>query len=79
MQVNLIEWAEIEQSQLSNLLYESVLTFNVDLFDGLLDYGVHVTDSYEQRKTLLHFCAKIPDHNLAATRFAPRLLELGAV
>lgn len=79
VQLNFIEWAQIEQSLLSKLLCESVLNFNTELFDGLLDYGVRVTHTFDRNKSLLHLCAKIPDHSLAATAFAPRLLDLGAI
>ena len=78
IQLEYIEWAGITQDRLTKLLRESVLTFNTGLFDGLLDYGVRVTDAFDQKKSLLHLCARIPDHSLAATAFAPRLLDLGA-
>ena len=78
VQLYLIEWAGIEPSALGYLICESVLSFNVDLFDGLLDYGVHATHESGRKKSLLHLCAKIPDHSLAATAFAPRLLDMAA-
>ena len=78
VQLEFIEWAGIEQPQLTKLLRDSVLTYNTELFDGLLDYGVRVTSTFDRGKSLLHLCAKIPDHSLAASRFAPRLLDLRA-
>ncbi|KAL6716893.1 hypothetical protein ACLMJK_004805 [Lecanora helva] len=78
VQLDYIERAEIGQSELKDLLYESVLTYNADLFDGLLDYGVRATHLYDKKKSLLHLCARIPDHSVAASAFAPRLLDLGA-
>ena len=78
VQLEYIELINIEQSQLKDLLRDSVLTYNTELFDGLLDYGVRATSTYDQGKSLLHLCAKIPDHSLAASRFAPRLLDLRA-
>ena len=68
----------IEPSRLIGLLRDSVTSFNTPLFNALLDYGVPVTANFEDPKTLLHLCAKIPDHSLASQEFAPRLLELGA-
>lgn len=68
----------IEPSHLTGLLRDSVTSFNTPLFNALLDYGVPVKETFEHQKTLLHLCAKIPDHSLASREFAPRLLELGA-
>jgi len=79
VQIGFIEANQIDPLLMSDLLRESVLSFNIELFDALLDYGVHTTGLFERKKTLLHLCAKIPDHSLAATAFAPRLLDLGAV
>ena len=78
VQLEFIDRYRINASELKGLLRESVLSHNIDLFNGLLDYGVRVQGKYDQGKTLLHLCARIPDHNLAATVFAPRLLDLGA-
>ncbi|KAL9102017.1 MAG: hypothetical protein Q9163_002793 [Psora crenata] len=78
VQLAFIKEACIDASQLEDLLRESVLGYHTDLFDALLDFGVPVTRTFESGKTLLHLCAKIPDHSLAATAFAPRLLSLGA-
>ncbi|KAL8929712.1 MAG: hypothetical protein Q9172_000269 [Xanthocarpia lactea] len=77
VQTSFIKANALEPCALSELLRESVVSFNADLFNALLDYGVPVSKVYQGRKTLLHLCAKIPDHNLAATVFAPRLLALG--
>lgn len=77
VQIGFIKAAELEPSAMSHLLRESVVSFNADLFIALLDYGVPVSAVYQGGKSLLHLCAKIPDHNLAATVFAPRLLALG--
>ena len=49
------------------------------MYNTLLDYGVPVISLYDRQKTLLHLCAKIPDHSLASQEFAPRLLNLGAL
>lgn len=77
VQVDFIKSTGIEPLYMQNLLRESVLSFNKELFDALLDYGVPVSTLFEQKKGLLHLCAKIPDHSVAATEFAPRLLDLG--
>ena len=77
VQINFVKRGLIEPPQLGQLLKESVLSYNADLFDALLDYGAPATFVFEGGKTLLHLCAKIPDHSLAATTFAPRLLSLG--
>lgn len=78
VQLSFIERCQIDPSKMNDVLRESVLSHNIDLFDGLLDYGVHATGTFERGKTLLHLCARIPDHNLAATMFAPQLVDFGA-
>ena len=79
VQVDFIKSAGIDPVRMHNLLRESVLTFNKDLFDALLNYGVPVsTPLFEEKKGLLHLCAKIPDHSVAATEFAPHILDLCA-
>lgn len=78
VQVGCFKDIAIEPLHLTGLLRDSVTSFNTALFNALLDYGVPVTHTFEQQKTLLHLCAKIPDHSLASQRFAPRLLEFGA-
>ena len=78
VQVGFIQKTIIDASSLKVLLRDSVTTFNKELFNALLNYGVPINGTYEGKKTLLHLCAKIPDHSLAATAFAPRLLDLGA-
>ena len=78
VQVGCFKDNNIEPSHLTGLLRDSVTSFNAPLFNALLDYGVPVTATFEHQKTLLHLCAKIPDHSLASQDFAPRLLELGA-
>ena len=78
VQISFIKETSIHQLDLRNLLRESVLTFNVKLFESLLDYGVPINSLDEHKKSLLHLCAKIPDHATAATEFAPRLLDRGA-
>ena len=78
IQVDFIKSAAIKPVDLHRLLHQSVLTFNKQLFDALLEFGVPVTALFERKKSLLHLCAKIPDHSVAATDFAPRLLSLGA-
>ena len=78
VQISFIRETLIQPSQMTELLRESVESFNVDLYQGLLEYGVPINGVFSKGKTLLHFCAKIPDHNLAATAFTPPLLALGA-
>lgn len=78
VQVDFIKSTGIEPAHMHNLLRESVLSFNKELFDALLDYGVPVSTLFERKKSLLHLCAKIPDHSVATAEFAPRLLDLGA-
>lgn len=77
VQMGFIKANGLKPSALIDLLRESVVSYNTDLFNALLDYGVPVSTTYAGGKNLLHLCAKIPDHNLAATAYAPRLLELG--
>ena len=78
VQLGLIQKGKIQPSQLTDLLKDTVLTYNTELFCTLLDLGVPITKKYERGKTLLHLCAKIPDHNLAATAFAIPLIKSGA-
>ena len=78
IQLELISHYQIDALELKGLLRECVLSHNIDLFNGLLDCGVDVLGKYDRGKTLLHLCARIPDHNLAATVFAPKLLDSGA-
>ncbi|KAL8815153.1 MAG: hypothetical protein Q9223_005688 [Gallowayella weberi] len=77
VQVGFMKTSGLEPSAMSHLLRESVVNFNTNLFTEFLDLGVPVSATYDGGKSLLHLCAKIPDHNLAATEFAPRLLALG--
>ena len=79
VQMCFIKKLAIQPSDLCEFLSGSVLTFNVDLFCNLLDYGVPVTNIYGRRKTIVHLCAELLDHSLAATAFAPRLLDPGAI
>ncbi|KAL8703472.1 MAG: hypothetical protein Q9201_003346 [Fulgogasparrea decipioides] len=78
VQTGFIRGNALEPSALSLLIRESVVSFNTDLFNALLEYGVPTSTMHDGGKSLLHLCARIPDHNLAATAFAPRLLKLGA-
>ena len=79
VQISFIRETSIHQLDLRNLLRESVLTFNLELFKSLLDYGVPINNCLDKhKKSLLHLCAKIPDHVTAAAEFAPRLLARGA-
>ena len=78
IQTQFIKALGVDASQMQTLLRDTVLSYNLDLFNSLIDLGVPVTKTFEDGKTPLHLCAKIPDHNLAATEFAPRLLDLGA-
>ncbi|KAL8835136.1 MAG: hypothetical protein Q9170_003441 [Blastenia crenularia] len=77
VQVGFIKANALEPACLTDLLRESVVSFNTELFNALLDYGVPAGSMHKGGKSLLHLCAKIPDHNLAATAYAPRLLSLG--
>ncbi|KAI4149292.1 MAG: hypothetical protein LQ341_001349, partial [Variospora aurantia] len=77
VQIGFIKSNALEPSSLTELLRESVVSYNTELFNALLDHGVPVGTRYAGGKSLLHLCAKIPDHNLAATAYAPRLLSLG--
>ncbi|KAL8655378.1 MAG: hypothetical protein Q9210_000912 [Variospora velana] len=77
VQMGFIKSNALEPSSLTELLRESVVSYNTELFNALLDYGVPVGTRYTGGKSLLHLCTKIPDHNLAATAYAPRLLSLG--
>ena len=78
IQIKFVHKCSIQASHLADLLRESVLSYNVDLFDALLGYGVPVTMTFDKGKSLLHLCARIPDHSVAAAAFAPRLLKHGA-
>ncbi|KAI4259535.1 MAG: hypothetical protein LQ352_000722 [Teloschistes flavicans] len=78
VQMSFIRGVALKPSEMSQLIRESVVSFNAELFEALLDYKVPITTTYDGGKSLLHLCARIPDHNLAATTFAPRLLKLGA-
>ena len=78
VQVGCIKDHGIEPSRLVGLLGDSVTSFNIPLFHALLEYGVSIMETFKHQKTLLHLCAKIPEHSLASQEFAPRLIELGA-
>ena len=79
LRLEFISRHSIKPVLLKDLLRESILTFNPELFGGLLDHGVPIDGTFgPKKKSLLHLCARIPDHNLAAKIFATRLLELGA-
>ena len=77
VQMNLIRTAAMAPELLKPLLRNALLTYNLELFNVLLEYGVPTDGLNEHGKNLLHLCSKIPDHNLAATSFAPRLIERG--
>ncbi len=77
VQTSLIKIAHLDPKRLGPLLRDAILHYNVDLFNALLEYKVPVNDSHGHGKSLLHLCAKIPDHNLASTAFAPPLLARG--
>lgn len=77
LQMTAIHAHKIEPSLLVNILNESILRFNKGLFNALLDYGVPVTTTFRFQKSLLHSCARIPDHSVAASEFAPRILAQG--
>ncbi|KAL8691931.1 MAG: hypothetical protein Q9218_002939 [Villophora microphyllina] len=79
VQMHFIRGVALKPLDMSQLIRESVVSFNAELFNALLDYGVPISARYDNGKSLLHLCARIPDHNLAATAFAPRLLKLGRV
>ena len=78
VQKKLITLGQIQPSALVDLLKDSILTYNLDLFSALLKLGVPLNHKYAKGKALLHFCAKIPDHNLSAHHFAKPLIKLGA-
>lgn len=78
VQISYIDDVKINPSELTNLLQDSIVSFNKELFEALLDRGVPVNGSFEQGRNMLHLCAKIPDHITAAAVFAPRIIALGA-
>ena len=78
VQMDFLDYAKVGPSGLNELLRESILSYNEGLLVALLDRGAPVNSKWGG-KTLLHLCAKIPDHSLAATAFAPRLLTQGSV
>lgn len=78
VQLAFIRETAVDPVLLANLLRDSVATWNEELFVALLDYGVPIANPSGATKSLLHLCAEIPDHSLAAKAFAPRLLKLGA-
>lgn len=67
----------ISPSLLQGLLRETVLNFDKDLFEALLEYGVPVGGKFSHHKTLLHLCAWVPDHSIAAHTFAAQLVNRG--
>ena len=77
VQMASIHASRIDHSLLGDLLRESVLNYDKGLFDALLDYDVPTDGTFKHHKTLLHLCAKIPDHSVAASDFAPSLLKRG--
>ena len=77
VQMGFITIAAIKPSQLQLLLRESILSYNKDLFDGLLKFYVPIDGVFEEGRTVLHLCARIPDDKLATAHFASCLLESG--
>lgn len=78
VQISYVDEAKINPLKLGNLLRDSIVSFNKELFEALLDRRVPVNGVFEQGRNLLHLCALIPDHITAAAVFAPRLIALGA-
>ena len=78
VQLSLIKKGLVTPSSLTGLLKDAVLTYNTELFNALLSLHVPTGQKYNGGKSLLHLCARIPDHNLAAVSFAIPLLRLGA-
>lgn len=78
VQVAYIDSRQIDPNRLGDLLRDSIVQFNRELFEALLHRHTPVNGRFEQGKGLLHFCAKIPDHITAAAVFAPPLIALGA-
>lgn len=78
VQVAYIDIHQIDPSSLGDLLRDSVVHFNKELFEALLHRSVPVDGRFEEGKSILHLCAKIPDHITAAAVFAPQLIASGA-
>ena len=83
IQMGAIRGNEIFPSLLQHLLREAVLNYDKKLFEALLEYGVPIDGKFSdgkfsEQKTLLHLCARVPDHSIAAHEFAARLVTLGA-
>ncbi|KAL8796268.1 MAG: hypothetical protein Q9195_001383 [Heterodermia aff. obscurata] len=78
IQMSAIKTNQIFPSLLQDLLREAVLNYDKQLFESLLDYGVPIDGTFQHQKTLLHLCARVPDHSIAAHSFAARLVALGA-
>ena len=77
VQMGFINKAAIKPSELQLLLRESIISYNKDLFDGLLKIHVPVDGVFEEGRSVLHLCARIPDDKLAVAHFTSCLLELG--
>ena len=77
VQMSLVKIARLDPKRLGPLLQDAVVYHNVNLFNALLEYKAPSNGIFEHGKNLLHLCAKIPDHNLASTAFAPPLLARG--
>lgn len=78
VQIAYIDNHRIGSASLGDLLRDSVIQSNRELFEALLQRHAPVNGRFEQGKSLLHLCAKIPDHITAAAVFAPPLIALGA-
>lgn len=78
IQVAYIDKHQIDSGNLGDLLRDSVVQFNRELFEALLHRHAPINGRFEHGKSLLHLCAKIPDHTIAAAVFAPPLIALGA-
>lgn len=78
VQVAYIDNHQMDPAMLRDLLRDSVVQFNRELFEALLRRHAPVDGIFEHGRSLLHLCAKIPDHITAAAVFAPPLIALGA-
>ena len=79
VEMSAIKNNKISSFLLQNLLCESILHFNKSLFESLLEYGVPINGKFQKdEKTMLHLCAWVPDHSIAAQDYAARLISLGA-
>ena len=75
IQAAFLDAATVVPKQYAALLKECIVRDNKELFDHLMKRHVPTTETFENEKTCLHFCAQNPNNTTTITYYAKRLLE----